>query len=159
MTRAGPAAGRNPRRIRAENIAYAFTYSTMIPFVLSLIHISHELVQAGKHGIIFLINRDQMTTNNLHYCQTNCNDMDPEILEELPQSNSSFWMFSLPAYLNGTVYFCGVQDNLKAFPLTNGTLATSPSETSSHSFGFPGGTPAASASGNANGIILSLIHI
>ena len=116
-------------------------------------NVPHELVQAGKHGIIFLINRDQMTTNNLHYCQTNCNDMDPEILEELPQSNSSFWMFSLPAYLNGTVYFCGVQDNLKAFPLTNGTLATSPSETSSHSFGFPGGTPAASASGNANGII------
>jgi hypothetical protein len=32
-------------------------------------------------------------------------------------------------------------------------LSATPSETSSHSFGFPGATPAASANGNTNGII------
>jgi len=111
---------------------------------------THELVQGGKQGLGYVINRDQMTANNLHFCQTNCNGTDPQIVQEVQITNG---LFNTPAYLNGTLYFCGVQDNLKAFPLTNGTLATSPSETSSHSFGFPGGTPAVSASGNTNGII------
>jgi Bacterial Ig-like domain (group 2) len=111
---------------------------------------THELVQGGKQGLSYVINRDQMTANNLHFCQTNCNGTDPQIVQEVQVTNG---LFNTPAYLNGTLYFCGVQDNLKAFPLTNGRLATSPSETSSHSFGFPGGTPAVSASGNTNGII------
>jgi hypothetical protein len=113
--------------------------------------ITHELVEVGKEAHIFLINRDQMTTNNLHYCQTNCNDTDPEIAQEVQGEISG--IFSLPTYLNGTLYFCGLGDSLKSFPLTNGQMATSPSQTSSHTFGFPGATPAASANGSTNGII------
>ena len=116
--------------------------------------VTHELVQVGKEGNIFLINRDQMTANNLHYCQS-CQSLQPptdtQITQELQGEISG--LFSLPAYLNGTLYFCGIGDSLKSFPLTNGLLAASPSQSSSHSFGFPGGTPAASANGSTNGII------
>ncbi|MGB8541649.1 MAG: Ig-like domain-containing protein [Candidatus Acidiferrales bacterium] len=113
--------------------------------------VTHELVEAGKEGTIYVINRDQMTAGNLHYCQTGCNNGDPQITQEIQNQINGLW--STPAYFNGTVYFCGAGDNLRAFPLSSGLLSTSPSETSGHSFGFPGCTPVASANGNTNGII------
>jgi Bacterial Ig-like domain (group 2) len=112
----------------------------------------HELVQLSKAGEVFLINRDQMTANNLHYCQT-CTS-DPQILGEFLQNSNGFW--SAPAYFNGTVYSGAVGDSLKAFPLTNGSLASAPSETSSNSFSFPSPTPAVSANGSTNGIIWAI---
>jgi len=114
----------------------------------------HELVQVGKSGNIFLINRDQMTANNLHYCSS-CQSLNPPTDTQITQEvqGQSGGLFSTPAYLNGVLYFCGVGRSLKSFPLTNGLLATSPSQTSTHTFGFPGGTPAASANGSSNGII------
>jgi hypothetical protein len=117
---------------------------------------THELVQGGKQGLIYLINRDQMTANNLHFCQTNCNNMDPQIVQEVllqtaPDTGAS--LFSTPAYFNGTLYYVGVNDSLKTFPLSNGLLPTSPSQTSAQTFGFPGATPSVSANGNTNGIV------
>ena len=40
----------------------------------------HILVEAGKEGRIYVVNRDQMTTRNSHYCSGCTND--PEIIEE-----------------------------------------------------------------------------
>ena len=113
--------------------------------------VTHELVEAGKEGTIYLINRDQMTAGNLHYCQTSCNSGDPQITQEIQNQINGLW--SAPAYFNGTVYFCGQRDTIKAFPLSNGLLSTSPSEISDHTFPFPGCTPVVSANGNTNGII------
>src|ERR1700691_1335575 len=114
-------------------------------------NVTHELVEAGKEGTIYVINRDQMTANNFHYCQTDFNNKDAQITQELQGEINGLW--SMPAYFNGIVYFGGAGDSLKSFPVTNGSLSATPSETSSHSFGFPGATPAASANGNTNGII------
>jgi len=115
----------------------------------------HELVQAGKEGTIYLINRDQMTAGNLHYCQTTCGTYptgkDTQITQEIQSQLGGMW--STPAYFNNAVYFCGSGDHLKEFPLSNGLLATSPNATSGHIFGFPGCVPVASGNGSANGII------
>jgi outer membrane protein assembly factor BamB len=92
-----------------------------------------------------------MTAGNLHYCQTGCNNRDPQITQEIQKEINGLW--SAPAYFNGTVYFCGQQDTIKAFPLSNGLLSTSPSQTSDREFPFPGCTPVVSANGNTNGII------
>ncbi len=119
--------------------------------------VTHELVESGKEGSIYLINRDQMTAGNMHYCQTTCGSyptgMDTQITQEINGQIQGLGLRSTPAYFNSTVYFCGAGDNLKAFPLNNGLLATSPSEVSGHIFQFPGCTPAPSANGNTNGII------
>ncbi|HXO06278.1 MAG TPA: hypothetical protein VN884_11685 [Candidatus Sulfotelmatobacter sp.] len=117
---------------------------------------THELVQGGKQGLIYLVNRDQMTANNLHFCQTNCNGTDPQIVQEVQletAGDSGAGLFNMPAYFNGTLYYAGVNDSLKAFPLSNGLLPTSPSQTSTQTFGFPGATPAVSANGSTNGIV------
>jgi len=113
--------------------------------------VTHELVEAGKAGSIYLIDRDQMTAGNLHYCQSGCNGRDSQITQEIQSQINGLW--SAPAYFNNTVYFCGAGDTIKGFPLSNGLLSTSPTVTSGHLFSFPGCTPVASANGNTNGII------
>ena len=113
---------------------------------------SHELVQSGKGGTIYVIDRDQMTVGNQHYC-ANCNS-DPQVAEALPTVTGS--IFSTPTYWNGTVYLWGLHDTLKAFPLTNGQLPTSPSSNSNLMLSFPGASTAVSASGATNGIIWAI---
>jgi Chitobiase/beta-hexosaminidase C-terminal domain/Legume lectin domain/Immunoglobulin domain len=113
---------------------------------------SHELIEAGKGSTIYLINRDQMTTNNTHYC-SGCSS-DSEIVQELTSAvGGGIW--SMPAYWNNNVYFWGTNDFLKAFGLSNGRLTASTSH-SSTSLAFPGATPSVSSNGNTNGIVWAI---
>ena len=116
----------------------------------------HELIEAGKEGTIYLIDRDQMTTNDQHYC-SNCSN-DPQIVEELPYTLAG--LFGMPAYWNNMVYFWGtyfgVSDVLQAYSLNNGLLSSTPTSSSTTSLGFPGATPSISANGNANGIVWAI---
>jgi hypothetical protein len=120
-----------------------------------------ELVQAGKGGsvtggTIYVVNRDQMTTNNSHYCSSSCNNTDPEIVQEIQHAGNVVWLDGMPAYWNNTVYFWGGYDVLKAYTLTNGQLGASPSSSSTMTFGFPGATPSISADGITNGILWAI---
>jgi hypothetical protein len=127
----------------------------------------HELILAAKGGqeldqttslggIIYVVNRDQMTTNNQHYCSSNCNNTDPEIVQEIQKAGNLGWMWAMPAYWNNTVYFWGRDDVLKAYTLTNGLLGAGPSSSSTVSFAFPGATPSVSANGSSNGIVWAI---
>src|SRR5581483_3796718 len=103
----------------------------------------HLMVGAGKEGRIYVLDRD-----NLGKWQAGS---DSQIVQSLPGAISS--LFGNPAYFNGTVYFCGSGDNLKAFSISNGSLSTSAVSRSPESFGFPGCVPAISANGKSNGIV------
>jgi hypothetical protein len=59
----------------------------------------------------------------------------------------------MPAYFNNTVYYGAAGSTLKAFPITNARLATSPGSATARSFAYPGTTPGISAAGTANGIV------
>ncbi|HEY0703515.1 MAG TPA: Ig-like domain-containing protein [Candidatus Acidoferrales bacterium] len=112
----------------------------------------HELIQVGKQGSIYVINRDQFALNNLHYCKTGCNGTDAQIAQEIQGQVSGLW--NMPAYWNGAIYFQGAGDSLKAFPVTNGVVAgTSSVNTGSSTIGYPGATPSISSSGSSNGIV------
>jgi hypothetical protein len=109
---------------------------------------THLLVQGGKDGSVFLINRDNMggfssTGNN--------------VVQELPPGTIGGGNFDTPAYFNnGTqqlIYIMGAGDVLKAFTLQNGQLSTTPFAQTSQEFGFPGATPSVSANGTQNGIV------
>ena len=112
----------------------------------------HEFVQVGKEGTIYVINRDQMTAGNQHYC-SGCAS-DTQIKQELQSEVGP--MFSVPAYWNGSVYFWGIFDKLVAYPVANGTLALAPSSTSGTQLGFPGATPSISAHGTLGGIVWAI---
>ena len=110
----------------------------------------HILVQAGKEGRIYVVNRDQMTTNNSHYCSGCPND--PEIIEEsgsgaVGVSGQLGGMFNIAAYWNNTLYFWGVNDVLKSIPITNGLPDFTHVSGSTPQIGFP----AAGVSVSSNG--------
>jgi outer membrane protein assembly factor BamB len=65
-------------------------------------------------------------------------------------------VYSSPAYFNGVLYYAADGDALKAFPLTNAKLATTPSSHSAVTFPHPGPTPSISANGAQNGIVWAL---
>src|SRR5262249_33682763 len=76
----------------------------------------HILVQAGKEGRIYVVNRDKMTTNDSHYCPAPGCTSDPEIIEETGRNAAGvgLGMFNSAAYWNNTLYFWGVQDTLES---------------------------------------------
>ncbi|MGB2890177.1 MAG: Ig-like domain-containing protein [Candidatus Acidiferrales bacterium] len=113
----------------------------------------HVLVQASKEGTIYLVDRDQMTAGNQHFC-SNCNGDTQIVQESTPASVGGMW--SMPAYWNNHVYVWGSGDVLRSIPLTNGLLDFAHITTSTHSYGFPGATPSISANGTSNGIVWSI---
>jgi hypothetical protein len=102
----------------------------------------HELVQVGKDGVVHLVDRETPG----EYSTTADN-----IVEEIADETSGLW--SMPAYWNGNVYFGGQSSSLKAFSLTSGLLSTTPTSSSTVTFGYPGATPVVSSDGTTNGIV------
>jgi hypothetical protein len=108
--------------------------------------VHHLAVGAGKDSKIYIVNRDSMGKFN--------SSGDSAIYQEISGAiSSSVGVYSMPAYFNNTVYYGGVNDNLKAFPIANAKLATSASVQSANSFQYPGSTPAVSANGTTSGIV------
>jgi outer membrane protein assembly factor BamB len=80
---------------------------------------------------------------------------DSNVYQELRGAMAGM-VYSTPAYFNGVLYYAADGDTLKAFPLTNAKLATTPSSHSAVTFPHPGPTPSISANGTQNGIVWAL---
>jgi hypothetical protein len=106
----------------------------------------HILVQAGKSGEVYLLNRE-----NLGGYHTS----GDQVVQGLPTAVGHTGSWNTPAYWNGTVYYWAERDNLKAFPLVNGLL-TGPTAISTEGYNFPGANPSISANGNTQGIVWSI---
>ena len=90
----------------------------------------HLLVQSGKEGSIYLVDRDNMGGYN---------STTDQVVQELSGANGGIW--GMPAYWNNTVYFGGQYDNLKAFSFnagSSGLLSSSAVSYSPESFGISG---------------------
>ena len=103
---------------------------------------THLLVQAGKQGSIYLVDRDNMGG----YSTTSDN-----VVQEITNQIKGLW--SMPAYWNNNVYFWGRGDHLKAFSFNGGLLSTTPTSVSSETSNYPGSTPVVSALANSNAIV------
>ena len=109
--------------------------------------VHHLIVGAGKDGNIYLADRGNLGKYNPSTTAPDSN-IYQQVSGQLAGPN-----FSTPAYFNGVLYYAAIGDSLKAFPLTNARLATSPSSHSAATFRYPGATPAVSANGAQNGIV------
>jgi hypothetical protein len=105
--------------------------------------VHHLAVGAGKDTNIYVVDRDNMGKFN--------NSIN-NIYQELPDALSG-GAFSMAAFFNNTVYYSGNGDHLKAFPITNAMLATTPTSVSASTFAYPGATPSISSNGAQNGIV------
>ncbi len=102
-------------------------------------------VQTGKSGTLFLLNRDNLGGYNT----------SDQVVQTILNAVGGTGAWSSPAYWNGTVYYWGRIDHLKAFPLVNGRLSTTPTE-SSELENYPGSTPSISANGSSQGIVWTI---
>jgi hypothetical protein len=113
---------------------------------------THLLVQTGKEGRIYVVNRDNMGG----YSTSSDN-----IVEEIPVNNAAQTdqnfqiggLWGMPAYGYNTVYFWGTSDSLKSFPLSSGKIPTTPSNIGSQTAGFPSPTPVISSNGSSDPIV------
>jgi hypothetical protein len=110
--------------------------------------VRHLLLGAGKDGNLYVINRDDMGKFNPS------SDMTWQQLNGIFPST----VFSTPAYFNGTVYYGDVSNTLKAFPVIDAKLSSSPASETTTVFGYPGTSPAVSANGTSNGIVWAVEH-
>jgi hypothetical protein len=110
----------------------------------------NELVEAGKSLKTYVIDRDQMTTNNLHNCLTNCDNEDPQIVQE---SSAAGVMFSAPAFWNNNIYLWGSGSVVKSFSVSNGVITLTGQASSNTSIQFPGANVVISANGTSNAIV------
>ena len=104
----------------------------------------HLAVGAGKDAHIYVVDRDAMGKWN----PNNNDNLYQQLTGALAHGE-----FSMPAYFHNTVYFGGTSDNIKAFPIVNGRLASSPSSKTSLTFFYPGVTPSISANLDRDGVL------
>ena len=108
----------------------------------------HLLVQAGKEGLIYVVNRDQMTANNSHYC-SGCSS-DPEIVEESATAAIG-GVWGMPSYWNSNIFYWGSDDVLKSIPISNGLPDFTHITSTPVYFSWPGATPSISSNGATSG--------
>jgi hypothetical protein len=108
----------------------------------------HLLVEVGKEGSIYLIDRDKM--GHFHAGDNG------QIVQDLENAIGGVW--ATPAWWNNNVYFGGSGDVLRqyAFDPNTGLLWNGPIFVSPTYFGFPGPTPSISANGTSDGIVWAL---
>jgi hypothetical protein len=109
--------------------------------------VRHLAVGAGKDTNIYVVNRDNMGKFNA--------SSNNAIYQEIPDALSG-GAWSMATLFNNTVYYAGVGDHLKAFPITNALLATTPAAESANTFAYPGATPSVSSNGSQNGIVWAI---
>ena len=101
----------------------------------------HLLLAAGKEGVIYVVNRDDMGQFNQNGDST-VQELDTGLGE----------VYSDPVYWNGMVYYIGTNNHpLQAYSLTSGLLSTAPVAQSINM--SDRGLPSLSANGTSNGII------
>ena len=106
---------------------------------------THLLLQVGKNGTAYLIDRDSMG---------GFNSSTDQIVQEVPTAVMGMW--GTPAFWNNTIYIGGSFDTLKMYSFTNARLSSTWTARTAQFFNFPGATPSISANGNTNGIVWGL---
>lgn len=109
----------------------------------------HLLLEIGKEGSVYLVNRDAMGHFNA--------SGDTQIVQWLQGIVGGVW--GTPAFWNNTVYIGGTNDVLEAFSFNangSGMLSTSPASATPEVYLYPGPTPSISANGTTNGIVWTI---
>jgi hypothetical protein len=105
----------------------------------------HLAIGAGKDGNLYVLNRD-----NLGQFNAAKNNVYQEFTLSSGENHSS------PVFFNNTVFVGPTNDSLKAFPVSNALLSTTPSSQTAHVYGGNGTVSSVSANGSSQGIVWAL---
>lgn len=103
-------------------------------------------VGAGKDKNVYVVDR-----NSLGKFHRDGNHIHQELVSVLGGG-----VFSKPAYFNNTVYYGGMEDKIRAFPIINAQLQTPPASMTPNIFHYPGATPVVSANGSRDAILWAI---
>lgn len=107
----------------------------------------HLLVQSGKEGKIYLMDRDDM--GQFQRAGSGSDD----IVQVIPSALQG-WVMDTPAFFNGMIYFQSIRDDLKAYAIADGQINPTPVSRTGQVFNNErGGTPSISANGTSDGIV------
>ncbi|GAC1450232.1 MAG: hypothetical protein NVS2B12_18140 [Ktedonobacteraceae bacterium] len=121
----------------------------------------HLLIDIGKEGRIYVIDRDNMghyVNDSKLICETAeeyRQDID-HVVQELPPATTGS-LFGITAYWSGEfggaqyVFAGGFNDHLRAFTLNNGLLSAQSVSQTPETFAFSGATPSISSNGTVPG--------
>ncbi|HTD53931.1 MAG TPA: hypothetical protein VK670_01010 [Silvibacterium sp.] len=109
----------------------------------SLGHVRELAVGAGKDRSIYVADRTNMGKFNAS---------KNNVYQQLSGATAN-GVWGMPAWFNGTIYYGGQNDVLKAFSVVDARLLTTPSSQSSQVYSYPGATPSVSANGTQKGIV------
>jgi uncharacterized protein YjdB len=105
----------------------------------------HLAVVAGKDGMMFVVDRDNMGQYSA---------IGNNVYQEFASDGHD--NFSSPIYFNGRVYIGPSGLPLRAFSVSQAKLSASPASQTAFTFGSNGTVPSASANGTTNGIVWAL---
>ena len=141
--------------------------------------ILNPLVEIGKSGMIYILDRDNNTdgSNNpaTEYSPAGLggfNASSDQVVQEVqtPITTAQNWgagVWGTEAYWNNNIYSGGQNvgsasysnapgNNLTAYTFVNGVLSATPTSQSPDKYGYPGPTPSVSANGATNGIVWAM---
>ena len=108
----------------------------------------HLLIGGDKQGVLYVVNRDNMS---------GFNPGGDQILQTVPITTGPACIicgiFSTPAFWEGNLYVIAIGDVLKQYTLANSSLSLLPARQAGDTFAFPGASPAVSSTGATNGIV------
>jgi hypothetical protein len=105
--------------------------------------VRHLVIGAGKDGVIYVVNRD-----NMGRYSPAMNSVWQELDGAL-----GYGIWASPAFFNQTLYYGQKGGPLKAFSVTNAQVVATPTSLSATSFGYPGSSPVVSANGTGNAVL------
>jgi hypothetical protein len=104
--------------------------------------VTHALVCGGKDGTLYVLNRDLLGGFG-----------DSAAVQSIALGHA---IFSTSAIWNNYLFVAGVGGPLAAYQLNLATVQFNPTNSSTHTYGFPGATPSVSASATTNGVVWAL---
>ena len=112
----------------------------------------HLAVIGDKESKLFLVDRDAMGKYTSGGPDANVqtlvvNATGPKIFNGI---------FSTPSVWGNTLYIGATNDNVKAYSISNASIASSPSSKSSDTYTFPGSNTVVSASGSTGGVLWAI---
>ena len=105
----------------------------------------HLAIAGSKTGTFWVLDRDDLGQFN---------PAGDQVVQEIPGNVGGMWV--TPAYFNNTVYYCGADDFVKAFAISNAVLNPTTTSRSVKTISYPGPSVAVSANGTSNAIVWAM---
>ena len=120
--------------------------------------VQHLLVEIGKEGVAYLVDRDNMG----HLQVNDCSGANSQIVQTFVASPSGF--YGTPAFWNNNMYLAGSLDGTRlgdylkiySFNPATGLFTAAPTSLSNHFYNYPGASPSISSQGSSHGIVWAI---